>query len=156
MLIQRTTTYKSAQCDLGTICLRGIVVQFLIILVPKWRSHRRQEARDAQALAARNRELALRQQAARDVNAAAGAGLPKHQARHLPAPLPGVIGTPRQWAADAPLRRPPPCISDPVCERGVWADPDPTAKPDEHDYDGAAARQAQRRRTDDDQVLDTW
>ena len=115
-----------------------------------------EEARDAQALAARNRELALRQQAARDVNAAAGAGLPKHQARHLPAPLPGVIGTPRQWAADAPLRRPPPCISDPVCERGVWADPDPTAKPDEHDYDGAAARQAQRRRTDDDQVLDTW
>jgi hypothetical protein len=45
-------------------------------------------------------------------------------------PQPGVIGTPRQWAAGMPLRRPPTCIYDAVAQKGEWADPDPdpTAK----------------------------
>ncbi len=70
-------------------------------------------------------------------------------------PEPGVIGTPRQWAAGIPLRRPPTCISDPVVEKGQWPDPDPDPTAEagvRQQHDERADPQAWTRR----RTLDGW
>ena len=73
--------------------------------------------------------------------------------RRCAPPPPGVIGTPPQWAAGAPLRRPPACISDPVAPKGMWPDPDPdpTAKlgVQHREDNGAEAQGRTRKRTVD-------
>ena len=44
-------------------------------------------------------------------------------ARKKGPPRPGVIGTPVQWVAGMPLRRPPDCITCSRAEKGAWPDP---------------------------------
>jgi hypothetical protein len=75
--------------------------------------------------------------------------------RRCAPPPPGVIGTPPQWVAGAPLRRPPACISDPLAPKGRWADPDPdpTAKLGiQHRADDGAEVQGRRRQ----RTVDGW